>query len=140
MIVYEVINPSDPYTFEAPDLEIAAAAIFLIGGGHYAADPFDKDQDRVPIFLLGGSEEWVQEKFGADIEAWFCRVKAERLPEVCAALESFLYGGLLAREDWKGRTQDERAAYNERHRTSMNNIGKRAFSIAASLRTESEAA
>lgn len=140
MVAYEVVNPSDPYTFEAPDLEIAAAAIFLVGGGHYAADPFDEDQDRVPIFLLGGAEQWVQEKFGSDIETWFGRVKAERLPEVCTALESFLYGGRLAGEDWQGRTPEERAAYNERHRTSMNNIGKRAFSIAASLHAEREAA
>jgi len=140
MGAYDVINPSDPYTFEAPDLEIAAAAIFLVGGGHYAAEPFEKGQDRVPIFLFGGSDEWAKEKFGADLETWFNRLKATRLPEICAALESFLYGGRLAREDWQGRSIEERAAYNERHRTSMNNIGKRAFSIAASLRSEKEAA
>lgn len=30
MNVYELINPSDPYTFEAPNIEIAGAAVVLL--------------------------------------------------------------------------------------------------------------
>lgn len=36
---YDLINPSDPYTFEADDLEIAAVAVVLLGDGQYLADP-----------------------------------------------------------------------------------------------------
>ena len=64
MTEYELINPSDPYTFLAKTKESAALAVFLLGT-MYGASPKDDDEEkRIPVFLFGGAEEWYQEEFG----------------------------------------------------------------------------
>lgn len=68
MIEYELINPSDPYTFLAKTKESAALAVFLLGT-MYGASPKDDDEEkRIPVFLFGGAEEWYQEEFGRSTE------------------------------------------------------------------------
>lgn len=48
---YELINPSDPYTFMADDLEIAALVVFTFGTA-YGAKPKDGgEQDGNPYFI-----------------------------------------------------------------------------------------
>ena len=59
---YELINPSDPYTFIAADYETAVLAVFCLGPA-YGARPKDGGED-VPIFLFGGAVKWYAEKFG----------------------------------------------------------------------------
>ena len=44
---YELINPSDPYTFIADDLE-TAALVFLVFSTGYGAKPKDEGEE-VPI-------------------------------------------------------------------------------------------
>ena len=68
MTEYELINPSDPYTFLAKTKESAALAVFLLGT-MYGASPKDDDEEkRIPVFLFGGAEEWYQEEFGRSTE------------------------------------------------------------------------
>lgn len=59
-MLYEIINPSDPYTLHADDLEVAAIVASLIGEGQYALEPQEPDGVKVPLFswaaLTGGSE------------------------------------------------------------------------------------
>ena len=62
LIQYQLINPSDPYTFLTPDLETAALTVFCLGT-MYGAEPQGKGEN-VPVFLFGGAEEWYEEKFG----------------------------------------------------------------------------
>lgn len=138
MATYEFINPSDPYTFEAPDLEVAAVVTFLVGGGRCGADSLD-GSDNVPIFLFGGSEAWVQQTFGRDLKPWFEQTMGQRRSEICASLESFLYGGRQERQRLSAATLAERAEHNNRSRSSMNNIGRRAFDIASNLRAKEAA-
>lgn len=55
---FEIINPSDPYTMEADDLEIAAVSVSFLGDGKYALEGIDDAQgNNVPMFLLGGHDE-----------------------------------------------------------------------------------
>lgn len=44
MIEYELINPSDPYTFLAKTKESAALTVFLLGT-MYGASPKDDNED-----------------------------------------------------------------------------------------------
>lgn len=138
MAIYEFTNPSDPYTFEAPDLAIAAVVTFLMGGGQAGATPVGGGDD-VPIFLFGGSEAWVQSKFGRDLKPWFDITMATRKSEIIAALESFLHGEDRDRSFWGVASREDRAAYNEKRRTSTNAIGKRAFALADQLRMKEAA-
>lgn len=64
---FEIVNPSDPYTMEADDLQIAAVAVCLLGNGKYMAKGQGRDDGQdVPFFLFGGVDEWFIEKFGMD--------------------------------------------------------------------------
>ena len=68
MIEYELINPSDPYTFLAKTKESAALAVFLLGtmylGTMYGASPKDDDEEkRIPVFLFGGAENSLDAKY-----------------------------------------------------------------------------
>ena len=132
MPIYELINPSDPYTFEAGSIEVAGAAVMYLSSGFGAKEVGDGDSTPV----LFGWDEWLKErKIDSD---W---IVAHRT-EIANALDSFLIGDscdrqdvedMLAelppdkRESWRARRQD-------RHRTSMNKIGETAYDLARRLR------
>ena len=59
---YELINPSDPYTFLADNKEIAALTVFCLST-QYGAQSQDETVE-IPIFLFGGAKEWYQNEFG----------------------------------------------------------------------------
>lgn len=107
---FELINPSDPYTFTAPDLETAALAVVLLSRGQYGGKSLDGGND-VPIFLFGGHNEWFTEKFGRTVQESLDHIAHEA---IAACLDTFTLG----REE----------------RSSMNNIGKGAQMLAKALR------
>ncbi|BBQ49868.1 hypothetical protein [Acinetobacter pittii] len=51
-MIFELINPSDKCTFEAPNLKIAALVTCVLGNGQYCAKGIENDLD-VPF--RGGS-------------------------------------------------------------------------------------
>ena len=65
-MIYELINPSDPYTFVADDLETAALVVFSISNAYGAKT--EDGEIVVPVFILGGAEEWYKEQFGRSVE------------------------------------------------------------------------
>lgn len=134
MKLYELINPSDPYTFYAPSIEIAGAAVVLLSSNFGAKQVHDENAESTPV--LFGWDDWLKDR-GID-DQW---VKANRL-EIADALDSFLIGGsdkradvesmleMLPedkREQWKNERQD-------RHRSSMCQIGEGAYKMAKNLR------
>ena len=138
MPIYELINPSDPYTFEAPNIEVAGAAVVLLSTNFGAVRVGDDVDERTP--MLFGWDDWLAER-GIDTD-WV----DDRAEEIADALDSFLIGSLSARQDvldmldelpeenrqsWRDRRQD-------RHRSSMNQIGEAAYQTAMSLRAELE--
>ena len=52
-MLFEIMNPSDPYTVVAEDKEIAAVACIVLGTGTYAFKPIDVGDFEVPLFLFG---------------------------------------------------------------------------------------
>ncbi len=112
---FEIINPSDPYTMEADDLEIAAVAISILGNGKYPLNGLgDAAGQDVPPFLLGGHDHWFNEKFGADYATVAKRAIETR-------------GDALARAFESVTLQSER-------RSSLNDIGFTALRYAAQVR------
>lgn len=117
---YEIINPSDPYTMTADDLQIAAAVVCLLGEGKYAAKPTAGAGSEVPMFLFGGHDKWFAQMFGMNFEATIDHVMTHRGDELAQALESVT----LASQE----------------RSSLNDIGGRAKAMAQAVRRKSNAA
>ncbi len=116
---FNLINPSDPYTLEADDLEVGAVAVCLLGNGKYPADALGDAADKsnnVPAFLFGGHDEWFQSRFGGTYEAVAERVLKDRADALARCFDSVTLG-------------------SER-RSSMNNIGGKARELAKAVRSQ----
>ena len=116
---FNLINPSDPYTLEADDIEIAAVAVCLLGCGKYPADALGDDANKgnnVPAFLFGGHDEWFESRFGGTYEAVAERCLKDRADAVARAFESVKLGS--------------------KRRTSLNDIGGKARELAEVVRAQ----
>lgn len=137
MTEYELINPSDPYTFVAADKEVAALVIGNLSLSFGAETKDEAEADRVPIFMFGGFDEWYQEEFGRTPTEGM----AARKKEVGDALASFMLGHFEDRARYNAALEaiDDPAkaeAFKEKWqdgRTSLNNIGGVAHSIGKKL-------
>ena len=134
---YELHNPSDPYTFIAADKEVAALAIGLLSPAFGAGTQDDAEENRVPIFIFGGYDEWYQEEFGrTPVEGLNARMK-----EVGEALQSFMLGRFEDRARYNAAIEaiddcEKRKAFIEKWqdgRSSLNNIGGTARGIGKAL-------
>lgn len=134
-MLFELINPSDPYTFEAPSIEIAGAAAVLLSTS-YGAKCLDAGQEHLRTPMIWGWDAWLTSR-GITHE-WM----ADHGAEIATALESLVIGNLAARRDVEtqlaklpaDKRAEELANYLEAHRTSMHNIGFEALRIAGMLR------
>lgn len=135
---YKLINPSDPYTFIADNLEVAAIVVFILGVA-YGAKPKDGGE-RVPIFLFGGALDWYKEKFGRTPDEGL----QARKKDVADALASFMLGSFEDRRRYEaalsaitdpGKKEEFITVWQDGH-SSMNNIGGIAHDLAKALREE----
>lgn len=135
---YELINPSDPYTFIADDLETAALVVFIFGTA-YGAEPKDEGE-KVPIFLFGGALEWYQKRFGRTPDDGLIAKKKA----VADAMESMMLGHFRDRERYEAALASitdpqKKAEFMKTWQdgcSSLNNIGQVAHDLAEKLRTE----
>lgn len=132
MKLYELINPSDPYTFYAPNIEVAAVVVCQLSS-NFGAKEIGGD-GRTPI--LFGWGPWLEEHgIGPD---W----ADDHLAEIADALDSFLIGGANERADVESmlaelpeeKRKAWRAKRQDRHRSSMSQIGERAYGFAVLIR------
>jgi hypothetical protein len=149
-VLYRIVNPSDLYTIECPDLEIAALACVLLGQGQYAFEPIDARnaklvQPAVPLFLFGDAGPWFQENFNVDAQGLYRRVKDDpgRCAQLADALDGVLIGDAQDRELFavacsfmpdSEKRERFRTIWHDKKRSSMNDIGTRAREIAKRLR------
>jgi hypothetical protein len=118
-MLYEIVNPSDPITFEAEDPKVATAVGILLGRGAFS----------------------VEDTFG-DYEKW----NSENRLAVAEALESVMVCEISDRRalnaEFEGLSRDEKVArlrrFNDEQRSSMNDIAGAAFSAAEQLRKTQE--
>lgn len=142
-MLFNIINPSDPYTMRAPDLEVAAVAICLLGEGKYGLEQIGGDRSaQVPMFLIDGHDEWFTKQFERDFNATVDHVIATRADELVKALHSVFIGTPAAKlafdELAKNCPDDESYATlllqtHDAKRTSLNDIGRRAWALAQSV-------
>lgn len=140
-MLFKIVNPSDPYTIEAPSLDVAAMTSILLGQGQYQLRSLDGGEN-VPFFSFGGGDEWCQEHFEESMMEMSNRVMDTKLGEVADCLDSVLYGCEKDRVDFRESTKDmdhatfeaHRLIEQDRKRSSMNDIGERAYRMAAKLR------
>lgn len=133
---YELINPSDPYTFIASSNEIAALTVFCLST-NYGAKAKDGSFE-VPVFIFGGSAEWYEEQFGHSIDFKL----DENREELANALGSFMYGGFEDRKRYQSalkaidddKKREEFIAEWQDGRSSLNDIGNYAHELAKKLR------
>lgn len=121
MTVYEVSNPSDPITLVADSDAVAACAGLLLGRGSYGIH-------RLPDHeTVGGFKEWCETaQFDAgDVGA--------RWRDVAACLRGAAIGNP---PDEIRRDQAQLATWNEKKRSSMNDITASARSLADWLERE----
>ncbi|WP_206461089.1 hypothetical protein, partial [Acinetobacter baumannii] len=133
-MIFELINPSDKCTFEAPNLKIAALVTCVLGNGQYSAKGIENDLD-VPFFIFGGHDEWFVSNFGLNFKETYIQVRNEEKFDLVNSFNSVLLGSYLDRtafykaydliqdpaekNKWREQWLDER-------RSSLNNICKRA--------------
>ncbi|BBB29343.1 hypothetical protein [Neptunomonas japonica] len=110
----EISNPSDKATIDCSDRIAACIAVCIIGRGRYGIID-DESDNGMPIFLLGGSDEWFQDQFNTGFHDAF--EKTGR-PRIATALESVQL---------------------EQGRSSMNDFTSRAHDIAKQLREHAAA-
>lgn len=139
MMEYELINPSDKYTFVAQDFEVAALAVFSLGTA-YGATPKDGGKE-VPIFLFGGTDgatAWYKDEFG-HIPDDGLKEKGEAVAD---ALLSFMLGGFEDRRRYElalaaidDPAKKARFIYDwQEGRSSINNIGGKAHRLGRILK------
>jgi hypothetical protein len=135
--LYELINPSDPYTFYAPSIEVAGACVVILSTG-FGAKPVDGDGECTPVMF--GWNEWLKDR-GID-DKWL----DEHLAELAECYESFLIGDAAKRADVESmlamlpddKKQEWRDQRQHRHRSSMNQIGEAAYQRARAFRATLE--
>lgn len=122
---YELINPSDPYTFMAETKEVAALTVFCLSTAYGAKS--QTGEDKIPIFLFGGSREWYESEFGRTPSEGLMAEKEN----VAKALLSFMYGHFEDRRRYEAAlraiTDEEKReqfiAEWQDGRSSINDIG-----------------
>ena len=93
---YELINPSDGYTFIAKDLEVAALTVFLLGAAYGAQEK--NGNIVVPIFLFGGDPvDWYQKLFNRTPDEGL----VERRLDVSESLASMMLGSFEDRRRYE---------------------------------------
>jgi hypothetical protein len=128
-MIYNIINPSDPYTMEADDEVVACAAGLILGEGRYALRRADDEQQVLPIFIGGGGIDWFVEKAGCSF-ADFLNAKGG---EIGKALKSVRIGSPEA------RIHVQSVEDHDKRRSSMNDIGRYAWSVGEALIASAEA-
>lgn len=141
MTLYEIVNPSDPYTLAADDFETACLANILLSEGLYGLDEIDGN-GRMPILGFGGADaadRWWRERFGRSLDD---ALAAMDRAAVATCLGSVLIGSAKDRKAYEAGLEliddpAKRKAWHDRwhddRRSSVNNIGKRAWQLGEQL-------
>ena len=145
--IYEIINPSDPYTLEAEDFKDAAVAILMISPElglemvPRCAEEANQDAPSLPILAFGGMEKWIEDHICPmkDVKKFI----DDRREAIAKVLESVLIGkprerrifedAMEAIDDPKKR-EAFKAKWHDGKRSSLNDIGGAAWDLAKYLR------
>lgn len=100
-MLYEIINPHDPYTIAAESLAAALGAVAILGEGRYGLQPIGHDGPKIPLAAIFG--DWPESLYedagifprcAAGLMAWIDR----NYSAVAGALDSVRYGTVEDRD------------------------------------------
>lgn len=134
-MIATIISPSDPYTLVTEDFTAAAVGVAILGMGKLGLQG-PGPEDRTPV--LFGWDEWFAERGITDLGEYM----REHVKDIAEALDSVRIGHPKDREaldrllEHVPETTRERARaeWQDRHRTSLNDIGSVAWALAKELR------
>lgn len=75
--IREMANPHDKITLDCADIDAARLAVLVVGNGKYSIVG-----DEMPLFIVGGAEEWISKTYGVGIQEFYDSVSRERLAAV----------------------------------------------------------
>lgn len=135
-MMYELINPSDNYQFEATDDRVATIAVAFISDKFMARrDGFEMP----PLFVLSDEQlnGWVKDTFDTDLESLVKEVRFDRKDELIAALQSMTIDlptyQYIVNENLPSDVEAFAAKWHDEHRSSMNDIRARALELAEAM-------
>ena len=140
MMEFNLINPSDPYTFLAEDLETAALLVFSLST-MYGAKTEDGSAS-VPVCMFIDPKEWYMEQFGRTPDEGLI-AKRDAL---IAALDSLMLGSFQDRKRYSAAlnaiTDPEKrtefmSVWQDSH-SSLNDIGTFAHTLAKKFAEKAE--
>lgn len=150
-MLYEIINPSDPYTFESESFAVAVVAMVLVGEGKIGAKPIGpdvpKDAPRMgPLFLMNAKalDEWFMENCGFPVDG-ISDFMNEHWSEIADALDSVVIGKeedrglfLSTLEKIEGNEKREafRVEWQNKKCSSLNDIGTYCRDAAKAIRAK----
>lgn len=145
-MIFEFVNPSDPYTFISPDLEVAAFVTVLLGNGKGAANQLDGNL-HVPMFLFGGLDKFILDNFSKPLDEWIEHMKRERYIDIADSLDSVVIGDISDRNifdaalsaiDDPYKKEAFRVKWHDEKLSSINDFGTFAWETAKAIRQQKE--
>ncbi len=139
---------SDAYTCQAEDENAAAIAVLLLGNGKYGLKD-EKGETVLPLMIFAGEDacnELINKHTSGAVLSDYITANE---PAIAAILQSVMTVGFSERKaydrameliDDPTKRDAFRAEYHDRNRTSMNDIGGRAWRMAAALQKKPVAA
>lgn len=123
-MIYEIINPSDAVTIEADDIGVAQATCIVLGRGQYGLTD-EEGQEAMPLLLFGRFDEWA-EKNQFELESINKQLIKDCLNSaICCTISERSAIAVAIGDDLEAM-----ARYNDKKRSSMNDICGRAFDLA----------
>ena len=140
--VYTISNPSDKYTMRG-ERDACIVAALLLGEGAYGLDDVETGEQVLPIMLVAipeGLDEWVREHIGIAGEGLAQYIRDHRRV-VGDALASVVIGRrdvyeIALAHMPAAKHKAFRAEWHDAQRTSMNDMGARAWALAEKLQRE----
>jgi hypothetical protein len=131
MTIYEITNPSDPYTLAAPDFRSACVAVVVLGEGNYGLREVNGER-TMPLFLFGGHDEWFQKQFGMNVADALQATPRETIVDVLQSViignkdDRIRYEAVMQSLTEPARQEEWRKQWYGAKKTSMNDIGAQA--------------
>lgn len=152
MSVYELINPSDPYTMRARDHQTAVVALLFLSEWRVGGNPIDPPEQEgrsTPFYPFGLTEEAMQKELAEQgiaegLDAWMG--SKENVEALAQALDSTLFGDMGDRRLFEAAAEAilepakvaSLKAEHQNRRSSLNNIGGRAAKLAERFRAKAQ--
>lgn len=141
MPIYELVNPSDAYTFDTDDVQALCVGVAMYSNGWYGITD-DQDKCVIGVTALGGIEEWAKEQFGSMEKLKEVLATKEFRLRIATALETIMIGKtgtrkalmMCLKEVPEEKRKELQVKMIEEQRTSMNDIGGGMLRYAAGIR------